>query len=242
MAFGWGIISAGRHPDQKMAPAINSTDSKLVAIVSRDIDRARAFSEKHHVLSAYSDIDAMLDDAAVDVVYVASPNYLHKEHVLRAAAAGKHVLCEKPMALTLQDCQEMIDGCARANVRLGVGFHLRYHPGHQRLRELVKERALGTVGFVYAQWINGTRGQLKPPPRPPLQQWWEAPEMAGAGGFMGTGVHCVDLMRYVLDDEIIEVSALTDGQNDNQALEHLATLLLRFRSDAVCGFASASWF
>lgn len=230
MPLGWAIISTGRHPDQKMAPAINAAGSEIVAVVSRDRDRAQAFAEKHDARTAYEDVDAMLRDPAVDVVYVASPNHLHVEHVVKAAAAGKHVLCEKPMALTREDCQQMIDACAQADVRLGVGFHLRYHPGHQRLREIVQDGSLGTVGLVQAQWINGVRGQLAPPPRPPLQQWWEAPEMAGTGGFMGTGVHCADLLRYVLDDDVVEVSAVTDGQRDDQPLEHLATLLLRFRS------------
>jgi 1,5-anhydro-D-fructose reductase (1,5-anhydro-D-mannitol-forming) len=230
MPLGWAIISTGRHPDQKMAPAINAAGSEIVAVVSRDRGRAQAFAEKHGVRTAYEDVGAMLRDPAVDVVYVASPNHLHAEHVVKAAAAGKHVLCEKPMALTREDCQQMIDACAQADVRLGVGFHLRYHPGHQRLREVVQDGSLGTVGLVQAQWVNGVRGQTAPPPRPPLQQWWEAPEMAGAGGFMGTGVHCADLLRYVLDDDVVEVSAITDGQRDDQPLEHLATLLLRFRS------------
>ncbi|MYB85453.1 MAG: Gfo/Idh/MocA family oxidoreductase, partial [Chloroflexi bacterium] len=89
MAIGWGIVSTGRHPDTKMAPAINEADgASLAAVMSRDIGRAEAFAQKHAAASAYDDLDALLRDPAVDVVYIASPNALHAEQTVRAAEAG----------------------------------------------------------------------------------------------------------------------------------------------------------
>ena len=228
MPVGWGIVSAGRHPDNKMGPAINAaTGSSIAAVVSRDGQRAQAFAAKHGAASSYDSLDDMLRDPAVDVVYVASPNSLHLEHTLAAAHAGKHVLVEKPMALSPEACQRMIDACAEAGVKLGVGFHLRAHPGHRRLRDLTSHGELGTVALTTASWGRGTRGIVAPPPRQELQAWWDNPAMAGAGAFMATGVHCIDTMRFVLGREITEVSALTDASAD-RPLEELVAMSLRF--------------
>ena len=227
MSLGWAIVSTGRHPDTKMAPAINAAaNSAIAAVVSRDIGRAKAFAAKHGAGSAYDDLDASLRDPAVHVVYVASPNALHVEHTLKAAAAGKHVLVEKPMALSVEDCQRMIDACADAGVKLGVGFHLRTHPGHRRVRELVTSGALGRLALTIATWARGTRGVITPPPRPDLQAWWGDPTMVGAGAMMATGVHCVDTMRFVTGREVTEVAAVTDAEAD-RPLEELLTLSLR---------------
>ena len=233
MTIGWGIVSTGRHPDTKMAPAITAADgASLAAVVSRDIGRAEAFAQKHGSASAYDDLDAMLRDPAVDVAYIASPNALHAEQTIRAAQAGKHVLVEKPMALSVDDAQRMIDACDAAGVRLGIGFHLRAHEGHQRLRTLVADGALGRVAFAHADWCRGVRGQEAPPPREGLQAWWDDPSLIGAGAFMATGVHCADLLRYVLDDDVAEVSAVSDATPD-KPLEELLALTLRFKSGAI---------
>ena len=233
MATGWGIVSTGRHPDTKMAPAINEADgASLAAVMSRDMGRAEAFAQKHGAASACDNLDAILRDPAVDVVYIASPNALHAEQTVRAAEAGKHVLVEKPMALSVDDAQRMIDACAAAGVRLGVGFHLRAHEGHQRLRALVADGSLGRVAFAHADWCRGVRGQEAPPPRTGLQAWWDDPLLIGAGAFMATGVHCADLLRYVLDDDVAEVSAVSDATPE-KPLEELLALTLRFTSGAI---------
>lgn len=233
MTIGWGIVSTGRHPDTKMAPAINAADgASLAAVMSRDMARAEAFAQKHGSARAYDDLDAVLRDPAVDVVYIASPNALHADQTVRAAEAGKHVLVEKPMALSVADAQRMIDACEIAGVRLGVGFHLRAHEGHQRLRTLVADGSLGRVSFAHADWCRGVRGQEAPPPRTGLQAWWDDPSLIGAGAFMATGVHCADLLRYVLNDDVVEVSAMSDASSE-KPLEELVTLSLRFRSGAI---------
>ena len=228
MPIGWAVVSTGRHPDSKMAPAINAArNAQIAAVVSRELNRAQEFAARHHARTAYDDFDAMLKDPAVEVVYLASPNYLHCDQTVMAARAGKHVLCEKPMALTVEDCQLMVDTCREQGVLLGVGFHLRHHPGHQQLREVVQRGALGTIALAQAQWAYGVRGMERPGPRPPQSQWWEDPALVGAGSWMGSGVHCVDLLRYVLGQEVVEVSAITDA-SEAEPLEHVASVLLRF--------------
>ena len=230
MALGWGIISTGQHPDVKVAPAIKAAEgSELVAVYSRDRGRAEQFAEKHGARAAYDSLEDMLKDPAVDAVFVCSPNALHAGHTLAAAAAGKHVLSEKPMATTLDDAAEMVRGCRRAGVKLGVGFHLRQHPGHILARQHIERGGLGNLTLAQGQWGFGARGQGPPPPREGLRRWWDQAELiGGASTMMGTGVHAVDLLRYLLGQEVVEVAALTTGQTADRPLEQLAAMCLRF--------------
>jgi predicted dehydrogenase len=230
MALGWAVISTGLHVDQKIAPAINATpDAELVAIYSRDQGRAEACAAKHGAKTAYSDLSALLQNSRVDAVFIASPNALHAQHALQAAQAGKHVFCEKPMTTTLDDAVAMVRTCRARGVKLGVGYHLRQHPGVQEARRLVATGVLGAIALAQGQWGFGVRGQDRPPPRTGLRQWWDDPELIGhASTMMGTGVHVVDALRFVLGQEIIEVGAISDGQSPSQPLEQLLAMVLRF--------------
>ena len=137
MPFGWGIVGTGKHPDRKIAPAMAAADGgELVGVYSRDQHRAEAFAQKHDARAAYSQLGDLLKDSRVDGVFVSSPNALHAEHVVQAAEAGKHVLCEKPMATTIADAVRMLQACRRAGVTLGIAFNLRQHPAYVRAREL----------------------------------------------------------------------------------------------------------
>ena len=231
--LGWGIISTGLHPENKIAPAIARADgAELAAVYSRDRLRAEAFAERHGARTAYDDLDAMLADAAVDAVFISSPNSLHAQHGIRAAAAGKHVLVEKPMTTTLEDGVALVQACRSRGVKLGVGFELRLHPGHVTARRQVAQGTLGTITMAQAQWGFGVRGQETPAPRTGLRQWWMEPEMiGGAAAIMGTGVHAIDLLRYMLDQEVTEVGAFTNGQTPDQPLETVAP--------SACGFPVA---
>ena len=241
MAFGWGIVSTGMHPDTKIAPAINAADDgELVAVYSRDQGRAEAFAARHGAATAYSSLDDLLADNRVDAVFISSPNSLHAAQAIQCAEAGKHVLCEKPMATTLEDALAVVRACRDRGVKLGVGFELRHNSGHIMARNLVADGALGRVTLAQGQWGFGSRGQETFPPREGLRRWWDEPEaIGGASTMMGTGVHVMDLLRFVLSREIVEVAAITDGQTAERPLEQIATLALRFAGGTlgtlVCG-------
>ncbi len=230
MTLGWAIITTGMHADVKIAPALNATpDAELVAVYSRDQGRAEAFAHKHGAKVAYSDLESLLQDRRVEAVFIASPNALHASQTLAAARAGKHVLVEKPMATTLDDAVAMVRACRNAGVKLGLGYHLRQHPGHRETQRLLAQGVLGTVALAQGQWGFGVRGQGAPAPRSGLRQWWDDPELiGGASTMMGTGVHVIDLLRFVLGQEVTEVAALTDGQTAQRPLEQLVTMSLRF--------------
>lgn len=240
MAIGWAIVGTGLHPDNKIAPAINAADSgELIAIYSRDQNRAEAFARRHGAQAAYSSYPALLQDSRIDAVFVASPNFLHCQHTTLAAEAGKHVLVEKPMATSVADAGEMVRSCRRHGATLGLGFHLRQHPGHIDARESISKGVLGRITLAQAQWGLGVRGRESPRPRTGLREWWGQPEMiGGASSIMGTGVHAIDLLRFLLGQEIVEVAALTDGQREGQPLEDVATMSLRFTGGAIGMVAS----
>ena len=235
MSLGWGIIGIGSHADLKVAPAMKLTEeARLVAVHSRDQGRADAFAESHGADAAYSDLDSLLSDSRIDAVFIASPNFLHAPQTIRAAAAGKHVLAEKPMANTVTDSAAMVSACRDHGVKLGMGFELRFHPAHLWARQVIDGGAIGRIRLAHGQWGRGNRGEPEHRPRTGLREWWETPELIGdASVLVGLGVHVFDLMRFLLREEVMEVMAMTDGQITQQPLEHIATIALRMASGTI---------
>ena len=235
MALGWAIIGAGMHPHQKVAPAISLTpDAELIGVLSRDQARADAFAEIHGAKAGYCDLDALLADSRVEAVFVSSPNDLHMSHTILAAKAGKHVLSEKPMATSVDDAAGMVKACQENRVKLGLGFELRFHPAHILVRNLVSKGTLGRIRLLQGHWGRGERGEPEHLPRTGLRGWWEDPVAMGGGSvIMGLGVHLFDLIRFVMAQEITEVSAMTDGQTDAQPLEHIASIALRLEDGTI---------
>ncbi len=236
MAVGWGIISTGRHPDQKIVPAMKLAEgNRVVGVCSRDRGRAEAFARRHGIPSAYDFLPELLKNPEVQAVFIASPNSFHAEHTKMAAEAGKHVLVEKPMAVNVDEALDMVRTCRRSGVKLGVGFHLRHHPGHLRARQFIQEGILGNITLAQAQFFfPDQRGVVSLPRRPALSQWWEDPAMTGgAYSIMGMGVHALDLLQCLLAQPITEVAALTDGQTSQKRLEEIAVISLRFSGGAM---------
>ena len=235
MAFGWAIIGTGMHPHLKVAPAMDlAKGAELVAVYSRSQERAETFAETHDAMAAYDSVDGLLKDSRVDGVFVASPNALHAGHTLQAARAGKHVLAEKPLATTVEDALSMVRECRAAGVKFGTGFELRFNPGHVLARKVISQGSIGRISLAQGHWGRGTRGERFHIPRTELRGWWEQPELMGdASVIVGLGVHVIDLFRFLLDEEVIEVTAMTDGQTQQQPLEHIATMSLRMESGII---------
>src|SRR2546427_8216538 len=146
MATGWALVSTGRHADTLVAPAIRGAeDTQLVAVCSRDQAQAEAFADKHGAQAAYTSLEALVADARVDAVFIASPNFLHAPYTAIAAQAGKHVLVEKPMAIGVDEAVDMVRTCRAQGGKLGGGVHMRHHPGHQEARRLICEGGPGTL-------------------------------------------------------------------------------------------------
>ena len=157
--LGWGIIGLGRIAGTEIAPAITASASgALVSVVSRDQGRAEEFAREHGAADALDDYAKMLADPAVQAVYIATPNAQHPEQVIAAARAGKHVLCDKPLAVTVADAWRCIEECRAAGVGLGITFQTRFYDGMAEAAALVREGGIGRVVTAEAQ--IGTRGNL----------------------------------------------------------------------------------
>ena len=235
MAIGWAFIGTGRHPDTRVAPATAlAADTEIVAAYSRDQGRAEEFARRHCAKTAYSSLEDLLGDSRVDAVFIASPNHLHGLHTQMAARAGKHVLVEKPMSVTVEEGVDMVKTCKANGVKLGVGFQARVHPGHMEASRLIQQGVLGTVALAQAQIGSGVRGELVRPRRTGLMEWWEHPDMmGGAFTMMGSGVHAIDDLHFILGRPVVEVAAITDGQTPDAPLENLAAMSLRFEGGAI---------
>jgi 1,5-anhydro-D-fructose reductase (1,5-anhydro-D-mannitol-forming) len=206
--FRWAIVGIGRHTRRFVGPAIaESRLGVLAAVCSSRPGEAAEASRDWGQPAVYTSYDDLLACPGVDALFLVSPNNLHSGQVMAAAAAGKHVLCEKPLANTPADCQEMVEACAKAGVALGVGFHLRHNIVHERAREIVASGQLGEINFVSARYAHATGGKATAGPPP---AWRRDPEQAGGGSFIGTGVHAIDLLRYATGAEVVAVAVAAD--------------------------------
>jgi 1,5-anhydro-D-fructose reductase (1,5-anhydro-D-mannitol-forming) len=201
----WGLIGASDIAQTRMIPAINAEpDSETVAVLSSNAQRAESYARENHLAKSHHDLKTFLSDADIDIVYISTTNELHRDQALAAIRAGKHVLCEKPLALTLQDAKTMVSTAAEAGLVFGTNHHLRNAVTHRTLRRLVQEGAIGTplaARVFHAVYL---------PPR--LQGWrLERPE-AGGGVILDITVHDTDTLRFVLDSEVEDVIARSAAQ------------------------------
>ena len=231
--LGWGLIGASDIAKTRMIDAINGQqDSAVVAVMSSSDERARRYAAENGIPNAYCSVEALLGDPAVDVVYVSTTNERHKSEVLQAAKHRKHVLCEKPLALTIPDAREMVETCRRHNVVLGTNHHLRNAVTHRAIRRLIKE---GTIGKPLAARVFHA---VYLPPR--LQGWRLEKPDAGGGVILDITVHDADTLHFALDDDAEEVVALSGQQGLAQAgLEDAVMGAIRFRSGVLAQFHDA---
>lgn len=188
----WGMIGCGDVTEVKSGPALYKADgSQLVGVTNRTLAKAESWVARHGVGRVYADVDALLADPAIDIVYVATPPNDHRALTERAAAAGKHVYVEKPMAMDADECDAMIAACAEAGVRLFVAYYRRAMPRFEQVRQWLEEGAIGrpcTVSIV--QRMRPAEAERSPETLP----WRLRPEVAGGGKFLDVAVHALDVV------------------------------------------------
>ena len=186
--IGWGVIGACGIAKRRTIPEgiLPAANARLEVVMDVHREGLREIAKESGARSCET-VEEVVNDGAIQAVYVATPSHLHKEQVLAAAEAGKHVLCEKPLALTTEDIGEMIAACTRANVLLGVGFMMRFNVYHQRIRELLREGQLGVPLLA--------RGQMTSWHPPGKGAWRHVPERGGGGCVMDVGSHVVDVLE-----------------------------------------------
>jgi 1,5-anhydro-D-fructose reductase (1,5-anhydro-D-mannitol-forming) len=231
--FGWGLIGASTIARSYMIRAINAQpNGRIVAVTSSDPERGREFAEANAIPRVYASVPQLLADPEIDAVYISTTNEFHEPQTLAAAAAGKHVLCEKPLALTLDGAKGLVAACRQAGVVMGTNHHLRNAATHRTLRDLVANGAIGqplAARVFHAVYLPDF-----------LQGWRINSAESGGGVILDITVHDADTLRFVLDDEPVEVTAMTAGQG--MAFEGLADAVMgviRFGSGVLAQFHDA---
>ncbi len=214
----------------RMVPAMRSLeDCEVVAVSSRSAARAVEFAKANHVPNAYGSLEELLANDAVEAVYVGSSNELHCEQVIAAARAGKHVLCEKPLAMTLDQAFAMHGACELAGVVFGTNHYHRLKPSHTAIRNLIQDGVIGDP--LLAQVTFGI--QLAPEQR----TWRLDSEELGGGVIRDLTVHEADIARSLFTSEVVEVLAVADRRGERKAgLDDSVAGVLRMRSGALVSF------
>ncbi|WP_435176697.1 Gfo/Idh/MocA family protein [Actinacidiphila sp. bgisy145] len=203
-AAGWLVVGVGRHVDRFGLPALaRARGSAAVALCGTDPVRTADLAERYGVGRRGSAVEDLLGDPGVTHVYVCSRNEQHERHVTLAAAAGKHVLCEKPLAQDPAAAHRAIAACAGYGVVLGTGFHLRHNAAHREARRLLAEGAIGRPLWVDVTYLH----RLGHGDSPVRLAGSRQVTTASKGAMSGTGAHAVDLAQWLAGDRIVRLSA-----------------------------------
>ena len=224
----WGVISTANIGRAAVNPAIRaSRNGELVAVASRDPERARAFAESHHVPRHYGSYQELLDDPDIDAVYNPLPNGLHLEWSVKASEAGKHILCEKPLALDEEQCRMMAAAADANGVKLLEAFMYRFHPRTLRVLEMVRTGAIGELRTIRSSFTFRLT-------RPGDVRW--DPHLGG-GALMDVGCYCVNVSRTLAGAEPVEVQATANWTDRGVDEEMVGTL--RFPGGVLAVFDSS---
>ncbi|SEH43171.1 Predicted dehydrogenase [Methylobacterium sp. 275MFSha3.1] len=227
-AVGWGIVGYGWVARDYMEPGIRAAGHRLVAVCDPNPD-CRAAAEAAGA-RGYADLAGLIAEPAVEAVYVATPNHLHRGAVEALAAAGKAILCEKPMAATLADAEAIAHAVESQKIFYGTAFDQRHHPAHRTIRGQVEAGRLGTVTavrIVYACWLGRDWSEAGQP------NWRIDAAQAGGGALMDLAPHGLDLVDYLLGEPIADLAALTQTKAQDYAVDDGALLIGRTRSGAL---------
>jgi predicted dehydrogenase len=227
---GYAIIGLGRIAGHFMPGVRNSNNSQITALVSGHRDKAERIATEYGMstnsIYSYEDFDRIAENKAVDAVYVALPNSMHSEYTIRAAKAGKHVLCEKPMATNVADCESMIAACKAANVKLMIAYRCHYEPTNLKAVKLIRDGALGQVQAVESSFGFNIRPG----------EWRLSKKLAGGGPLFDVGIYSLNACRYLTGEEPEDITAyasVLDHDGRFNEVEENVSWTMRFPSGIV---------
>jgi predicted dehydrogenase len=233
---GYALVGIGKLTQGQLIPALKKTkNARLAALVSGNADKAKRVAADNGVpdkgIYSYETFDRIADNPDVDVVYIVLPNAMHAEFTVRAARAGKHVLCEKPMAVTVAECEQMIAACKQAKRQLAIGYRLHFEPYNQEMIRLGRSRELGALKFLTA-----TAGTIPVDPK----QWRLDKKLSGGGSLVDIGIYALQAVRYVSGEEPVSVSArqTIHDRAKFKDIDETLTFSLSFPSGAVASCVS----
>ena len=229
---GFAIVGLGHLSIDEILPAFQETErAKCVALVSGSPDKAKQVAAQYDIAEKniynYDNFDELENNAEVDAIYIVLPNALHREFTERGAKIGKHILCEKPMATSTEDCEKMIAACEKANVKLMIAYRIQYEQYNRKVREIIKSGKFGKVKLIES--VNGQRQSKE-------RQWRHDKKLAGGGALPDIGLYCLNTARFLLGEEPSEVSAQIYSTSDDprfREIEENMLFQMRFPSGAL---------
>jgi predicted dehydrogenase len=232
----YAVVGLGHIAQTAVLPAFeHAENSEVAALLTGTPEKSRELSERYNVNAyRYDDLENALAEQQVDAVYIATPNTLHREYTERAARAGAHVLCEKPMAPTEKDCEAMIRAAGENNVKLMIAYRLHFNEANLRAVELAQSGDLGELRYFSSLFgLQVKAGNIR------------VRKDLGGGTLYDIGIYCINAARYLFRDEPIEVVGLTasNGEERFAEIEEMSGALLRFPGERLalftCSFGSA---
>ena len=235
--LGYAIVGLGYYATQQIMPQFRDCEfARLTALVSGTPEKLERYGEEYGIPAthrySYDDYDSIRDNPDIDIVYVVLPNAMHAEYSIRAAQAGKHVMCEKPMAVSAAECEAMIAACRKAGTKLMIGYRSQFEPHNLHAMALAQSGDLGPT-----QIITSEHGFYAQP-----NQWRLDRPMSGGGSLMDIGIYSLQAARYLAGEEPVEVTAMesTDRSDPRFAtVEDRIDFVLRFPSGIMASCVSS---
>ena len=239
--LGVAVVGLGHLALEQILPAFGQAKHvRLAALVSGERDKAVALAAQYGVpasgIYGYDSFESLRENLAVDIVYIVLPNAMHLEYTRRAAAIGKHVLCEKPMANSVTEAEQMIDACRKSGVKLMIAYRMQYDPANRALTEMARSQAFGPIRLIEA--VNGQNDAAN-------GQWRQIRAMAGGGSLPDVGTYCLNAARYLTGEEPVAVTGIVTRPKDDPRfaeVEDICAFTLRFPSGIVATCASGYSF
>jgi predicted dehydrogenase len=199
--LGIALVGLGSYSEGQLAPALQQTrHCYLAGIVTGSEEKAKKWQAQYNIPPSntynYQNLESIADNKDIDIIYIVLPNSLHAEYVIRAAATGKHIICEKPMALSVEDCDRMIDACKKAGVMLSIGYRLQFEPYNAEMMRIGSEQPFGPL-----KKIKADHGMAD------VQGWRIEKALSGGGPLQDLGIYCIQACRYTTGMEPIAVTA-----------------------------------
>ncbi len=232
MKIKWGVIGCGGIANRRTLPGMMLDDNaELVAVMDMRIEAAEACREKYGAKYAFDKAEELLAFEEIEAVYIASPVFCHKAQCAMAAKAGKHILLEKPMGLSVAEAREIAEICDAAGVKLGVAFMMRFHSYHREMRRLVSEGILGEIVSARAQFTCWY---------PEMENCWRQNKaLSGGGAMLDMAIHSIDLIRYITGLEIEETKGIFGNQVFKYGVDDAGIGVYRMSNGALCVVDSA---
>ncbi|HVE57331.1 MAG TPA: Gfo/Idh/MocA family oxidoreductase [Pyrinomonadaceae bacterium] len=224
-ALNWGLIGAGDISKKRIAPALRDlANCNFVAVSRARAELAEEFAKEFGAKKWFADWKELLADDEVEAVYIATPVFVHKEQTIKAAEAGKHVLCEKPMALSTAECDEMLAACRANNVRLGIAYYRRFYPLVNRVKELI---ASGEIGKPTIAQINSFEFVEMTDDNP--RHWFLEKAKSGGGPMMDFGCHRIEVLTNIFG-EVRALKSIVSNAVFGREVEDTASALFQFEN------------